>query len=141
MILITLVCSPIFVFISDNIVFTEIHSNLNFRDDEGLLLASIYQSELCAFWDKQCTAALNVQKRLFNLNCFFSMHNNPKFLTMIVRLKTQLLTWFYADDFCLEIIIQNSSFIKSLGAMIDFIIYNPFIQAEKIVREISVHIM
>ena len=77
--------SLVIILESDNIVFTEIISNLYLCNDKVLLIIGISKAMLCTHQNEKRTSTWHFDDWLSNLESTRSICHNPMFLTMVVE--------------------------------------------------------
>ena len=80
------------VFISFDIVFTEIVAKLNLCKDNGFIFACICHAVFAAFRNKEGSTGINCVHRFANLDCACTLYNLPVFLSALVALEAESLS-------------------------------------------------
>ena len=90
--------STINIFVTNDVIFTEIITDLYFCYYQILFLICIGQTMFCSHWDEERTTTSYINDALFYLNDTSTMSYNPMLFTVVVRLERQLLPWLHTDD-------------------------------------------
>ena len=90
--------STINIFVTNDVTFTEIITDLYFCNNQIFFFVCICQAMFYSHWDEERTTTAYINDALFYLNGTSTMTYNPMLFTVVVRFERQLLPWLLTDD-------------------------------------------